>query len=44
MRTISLTLGAATALLGTKAAMTCTAAVEDVIVDHYERFVEFVNV
>jgi ubiquinone biosynthesis monooxygenase Coq7 len=30
-------LGAATALMGTKVAMACTEAVEDVIVDHYKR-------
>ncbi len=30
-------LGAATALMGAKAAMACTEAVEDVIVDHYKR-------
>ncbi|HEY1615890.1 MAG TPA: demethoxyubiquinone hydroxylase family protein [Rhizomicrobium sp.] len=33
-------LGAATALMGPKAAMACTAAVEDVIDDHYARQVE----
>jgi ubiquinone biosynthesis monooxygenase Coq7 len=33
-------LGAATALLGPKAAMACTAAVEDVIDDHYARQLE----
>jgi ubiquinone biosynthesis monooxygenase Coq7 len=33
-------LGAATALMGEKAAMACTAAVEDVIDDHYARQIE----
>ncbi len=33
-------LGAATALLGEKAAMACTAAVEDVIDEHYARQIE----
>jgi len=33
-------LGAATALLGTRAAMACTAAVEEVIDEHYARQVE----
>jgi 3-demethoxyubiquinol 3-hydroxylase len=31
-------LGAGTALLGKEAAMACTVAVEDVISDHYNRF------
>jgi ubiquinone biosynthesis monooxygenase Coq7 len=33
-------LGAATALLGTRAAMACTAAVEDVIDEHYAKQIE----
>jgi ubiquinone biosynthesis monooxygenase Coq7 len=33
-------LGAATAMLGERAAMTCTAAVEEVIDDHYRRQIE----
>ena len=36
-------LGAGTALLGKEAAMACTVAVEDVISDHYNRFVSLTN-
>ena len=39
-RVAGFALGAATALLGEKAAMACTAAVEDVIDEHYARQVE----
>ena len=38
--TAGFALGAATALLGEKAAMACTAAVEEVIEDHYGRQIE----
>lgn len=39
-RVAGFALGAATAMLGEKAAMACTAAVEDVIDEHYARQVE----
>jgi len=39
-RVAGFALGAATALMGEKAAMACTAAVEDVIDEHYARQVE----
>ena len=39
-RVAGFALGAATALMGEKAAMACTAAVEEVIDDHYGRQLE----
>ena len=42
-RVAGFALGAATALLGEKAAMACTAAVEEVIDEHYARQIEKLN-
>jgi ubiquinone biosynthesis monooxygenase Coq7 len=42
-RTAGFALGAATALLGTKAAMACTVAVEDVIDEHYSGQIEILG-
>jgi len=40
VRPTVLTLGTATALMGEKAAMACTAAIEEVITEHYDRQAE----